>query len=103
MSRVISQYVLWRSKKKTSWSLAICKLQSTVNRINQSIEDLFPENLSNNKAKDEIYKIKRIEQEIIRDNLIFKISNKKEIKHMIFKSLKPYNLLQEKVIIILLY
>ena len=88
MSRVTSQYVLWRSKKKTSWSLAICKLQSTVNRINQSVEDLFPENLSNNKAKDGIYKIKRIEREIIRDNLLFKISNKKRNKTYDFQKLK---------------
>ena len=43
----------------------------------KSIEDLFPENLLNTKAKDEIDKVRTIEKEIIRDDLIYKAGNKK--------------------------
>ena len=39
-------------------------------------------------AKDELWKVKKIEQEINKDDLIYKAGNKKKIKHMIFQSLK---------------
>ena len=51
------------------------------------VKDLFPKDLSNIEPKDEIDQIKMIEQELIRDELIYKAFNKKGIKHMIFKSL----------------
>ena len=58
----------------------------------KSVEDLSPKNLSNIEAKDEIDQIKIIEQETIREKIIHKTFNKKEIKLMIFKSLFNYNI-----------
>ena len=49
------------------------------------MEELFPKNLLNTEAKDEINKIKRIEQEIIRDNLIYKKGNKRNNKYRFSK------------------
>ena len=43
----------------------------------KSIKDLFRKNLLNTEARDEMDKIKMIEQEILRDDFIYEIDNKK--------------------------
>ena len=43
----------------------------------KSIKDLFRKNLLNTEARDEMDKIKMIEQEIFRDDFIYEIDNKK--------------------------
>ena len=52
----------------------------------KSIKDLFPKNLLNTEARDEMDKIKMIEQEIFRDGFIYETGNKKRIKHIIQNS-----------------
>ena len=43
----------------------------------KSIEDLFPKNFLNTETKNEIDEIKMIEQEVIRDDSIYKTGKKR--------------------------
>ena len=44
------------------------------------MEDLFPKNVLHAEARNETDKIKTIEQEVVRDDLIYKIRNKTQQK-----------------------
>ena len=70
----------------------------------KSISNLFSKDFLAAEARDEFRNIKKIEQGITRDDLIYKTGNKRErIKQTIFKSLKQYNILGEKFIAFLLH
>ena len=44
----------------------------------KSTEDIFPKHLLKNKAKDQLYKFIKNEQEINKDNLVYKAGNTKQ-------------------------
>ena len=59
---------------------------------------MFSKDFLNKEALYELNKIVEIENKLNRDDLIYKTGNKKRIKHMISKSLKQLDLLEEKFI-----
>ena len=62
-----------KNKKKT-----ICQPQM------KSTEDIFPKHLLKNKAKDQLNKFIKNEQEINKDNLVYKAGNTKQQNILIF-------------------
>ena len=59
---------------------------------------MFSKDFLNKEALYELNKIVEIENKLNRDDLIYETGNKKRIKHMISKSLKQLDLLEEKFI-----
>ena len=57
-----------------------------LNTDQQLIRDLFSKDFLAAEATDELNKFTKIEGKITKDDLIYKIGNKKIIKHMNFKS-----------------
>ena len=53
-----------------------------------AISDLFLKDFLSAETRDELNKIKEVEQETKRDHQIYKTSDKKRVKHMIFKRLR---------------
>ena len=53
-----------------------------------AISDLFLKDFLSAETRDELNKIKEVEQETKRDDQIYKTSDKKRVKHMIFKRLR---------------
>ena len=75
--------------------------QKTESTNKKSIASLFSKNVLNEEPTYELNKIVEMESKFNRDDLIFKTSNKKGIKHMVFRSSKQYYLLEEKFITII--
>ena len=75
--------------------------QKTESTNKKSIASLFSKNVLNEEPTYELNKIVEMESKFNRDDLIFKTSNKKRIKHMVFRNSKQYYLLEEKFITII--
>ena len=57
-----------------------------LNTDQKLMRDLFSKDFLTAEATDELNKFTKVEGKITKDDLIYKISNKKIIKHMNFKS-----------------